>query len=84
MTERHIELYGTRACPYTTEMRRHLEWQGRAFVEYDVDSDADARARLLRLTPGQRVVPVLVEDGRVSEVGWRGHGCYVAVPERDV
>jgi len=71
-----LELYGSSACPYTAEMREHLEWQGLAFVEYDVEADPDARARLLALT-GRRTVPVLVENGRVKEVGWRGRGCAI-------
>jgi glutaredoxin 3 len=29
------------------------------------------------LAPGQRRVPVLVEDGRVIQIGWQGHGCTV-------
>jgi mycoredoxin len=72
-----LELYGTRACPYTSELREELDWQGRAFVEYDVDADADARARMHKLTPGLAAVPVLVEDGRVLQVGYRGRSCYV-------
>jgi glutaredoxin 3 len=26
---------------------------------------------------GQRTVPILVEDGKVIQVGWQGHGCIV-------
>ena len=29
-------------------------------------------------TGGQRTVPVLVEDGKVTQVGWQGRGCIVA------
>ena len=30
------------------------------------------------LADGQRTVPVLVEDGKVIQVGWQGRGCVVA------
>lgn len=70
-----LELYGTRWCPYTAEMREDLEWRGIAFVEYDVELDAAARERLLRLTGGRRAVPVLVEDGQVIRIGWQGRVC---------
>ena len=73
-----IELYGTASCPYTAELREHLAWNRVAFVEFDVDADADARERLLALTGGRASVPVLVEDGRVKEVGWRGRSCVIA------
>jgi glutaredoxin len=69
------ELFGTPACPYTREMREWLEFRGREFLEYNVESDLHARARLLALTGNQRIVPVLVEDEKVVQVGWQGRGC---------
>lgn len=75
-----LELYGTRSCPYTSELREDLEWEGDAFVEYDVDADESALRRMLVLTDGKRTVPVLVEDGRVKQIGVNGRGCYVSAP----
>jgi len=71
------ELYGTKTCPYTGEMRDWLEFRGCKYVEYDVESDAAALARLKSLSGGQRSVPVLVEDGRVVQIGWEGRSCIV-------
>jgi len=70
-----IELYGTASCPYTREMREWLEWHNREFEEFDVESDAAAFARMSAATGGQRTVPVLIEDGNVSQIGWQGRGC---------
>lgn len=72
-----LELYGTLHCPYTREMREWLEWRGQEFVEYDVEADPAARARLHTIAGGQRTVPVLVEDGKVVQVGWQGRGCVI-------
>ena len=72
-----LELYGTARCPHTGEMREWLEWKRSEFVEYDVEADADARARMRQIAGGQRTVPILVEDGKVVQVGWQGHGCIV-------
>ena len=72
-----LELYGTASCPFTEEMRGWLEWQGRAFVEFDVDADPDARARVRALVGRHVTVPVLVEDGKVVQVGWQGRGCVI-------
>ena len=72
------ELFGTASCPYTQEMREWLEWKRRDFVEYDVEADDDARTRLLALVSDQRTVPVLVEDGKVVQIGWQGRGCVIA------
>lgn len=72
-----VELFGARGCPYTSELREHLVWNGVAFVEYDVEADRTARERLFVLTGGRSAVPVLVENGRVTEIGWRGRSCVI-------
>ena len=73
-----LELFGSAACPHTQEMREWLEWRGEEFVEYNVELDRAARHRMRALTGGQRTVPVLVEDGKVVQVGWQGLGCIVS------
>jgi glutaredoxin len=72
-----LELYGSSRCPYTQEVREWLEWNRRDFKEYDVEADSNARARMHALDSSVRTVPVLVEDGKVIQVGWRGRGCIV-------
>jgi glutaredoxin len=74
-----LELYGTARCPYTGEMRDWLEWKRSEFVEYDVEADAEARGRMRAVAGGQRNVPLLVEDGKVVQVGWQGRSCIVDV-----
>jgi len=75
MTNR--ELFGSSRCPYTLEMREWLELQGSDFVEYDVEADPEARHRFKSLPDTPNTVPVLVEDGRVVQVGWQGRGCMI-------
>jgi glutaredoxin len=72
-----LELFGSARCPHTSEMRDWLEWKRADFVEYDVEADAGARTRMREVAGGQRTVPILVEDGKVVQVGWQGHGCIV-------
>jgi glutaredoxin len=74
-----LELYGTARCPYTGEMRDWLEWKRSEFVEYDVEADPVARGRMREVAGGQRNVPLLVEDGKVVQVGWQGRSCVVDV-----
>jgi len=75
---KRVELFGSAGCPYTAEWREHLRWNGVPFTEYDVVADVEARARLLDVTDGRPVVPVVVEDGRVAAIGWRGRTCPIA------
>jgi glutaredoxin 3 len=72
-----LELFGAKSCPYTAELREELAFRNRDFVEYDVEADAGARARLAAMSGGA-AVPVLVEDGRVVQVGYEGRSCYIA------
>lgn len=72
-----IELYGSAHCPYTREIRDWLDWTRRDFREYDVESDPEAYSRMRAITGGSRSVPVLVEDGKVTQIGWQGRSCVI-------
>jgi glutaredoxin len=74
-----LELFGTASCPYTSEMREWLEWKGKEFIEYDVETDDAARERMKLLAQAPYTVPLLVEDDKVVQVGWQGRGCTVNV-----
>jgi glutaredoxin len=74
----NLELYGTASCPHTSEMREWLEWSGKEFAEFDVESDVEARARMRSIAEAPYTVPILVENGKVIQVGWQGRGCVVA------
>ena len=77
-----FELYGSASCPFTQEMREWLEYQRRDFVEYDVEADREALKRMSVATGGQRTIPVLLDDGKVVQIGWQGRGCVVvAAPD---
>jgi glutaredoxin len=73
-----FELFGSTGCPHTQEMREWLEFRNAEFVEYDVEADRAACDRMRTLTGGQRTVPVLVDDGKVVQIGWQGRGCVVS------
>jgi mycoredoxin len=72
-----VELFATRSCPFCAEVRDRLEWDGVAYVEYDVEADAEARKRLGALAGPNPLVPVLVEDGNVTQIGAAGRGCSI-------
>jgi glutaredoxin len=72
-----LELYGTAGCQYTSELREWLEWKGSEFTEYDVETDGEARKKMQEIAPPPYAVPLLVEDGKVIQVGWQGRSCVV-------
>jgi len=73
-----LELFGTARWPHTGEMRDWLQWKRSEYAEYDVEADPAARLRMREISGGQRTVPILVEDGKVIQVGWQGHGCIIS------
>jgi mycoredoxin len=72
-----LELFVTKSCPYCAQVREQLDLDGREYLEYDVEIDDAARERLTSLDGVGAMVPVLVDDGRVVQVGVSGRGCYV-------
>lgn len=72
-----VELFATKTCAYCAEVRERLDWDGIDYVEHDVEADSAAHARLTELAGPNALVPVLVEDGRITQVGVGGRGCHV-------
>ncbi len=72
-----IELYGTASCPFTRDAREWLELRGVEFVEHDVETNVTAREAWRTHAGTARIVPVVVEDGRVTRLGWQGRGCAI-------
>jgi mycoredoxin len=72
-----LELFATKTCPYCAEVREQLDADGAEYVEYDVDVDGEARSRLLALVGPHALVPVVVENGGVLQVGAAGRGCFI-------
>lgn len=65
-----VLIYGKDSCPYTADAREHYARRGE--MRYvNVKKDADGLRRMLELTGGQRRVPVIVEDGKVT-IGFGG------------
>lgn len=71
MAERKVEIYGKDTCGYTNSAR--LDYAKRGYqVEYqNVQKDPAAMKRFLELSGGERRVPLIREDGKVT-VGFGG------------
>jgi glutaredoxin len=66
-----VLIYGKDGCPYTVAARDDCKERGVPFRYINVKKDAAALEHMLALTKGQRRVPVIVEQGRVT-VGFGG------------
>jgi glutaredoxin 3 len=71
MTMADVTIYTKSGCPYCAAAKKHYTDNGVAFEEVDVNSAAGARDRVLELTGGQRIVPVIVDKGE-TKIGFGG------------
>jgi glutaredoxin 3 len=66
-----VLIYGKDSCPYTLAARDDYQDRGVPFRYINVKKDPAELERMLALTKGQRRVPVIVEDGKVT-IGFGG------------
>ena len=67
-----VEIFTKAGCPYCAGARDDLQKRGIAFAEHNVKADKKALRRMLELNGGQRRVPTIIQDGKVT-VGFRGY-----------
>ena len=67
----NVRIYGKNSCPYTTAAREDFVRRGYDVEYVDVVRDPARLADMLKLTPGQRRVPVIDQEGRIT-VGFGG------------
>ena len=60
-----VLLYSKAGCPHCDALRAALAARGAAVDEIDVGVRREAIPELLKLTGGRRVVPVVVDGGRI-------------------
>jgi len=66
MSAAPVLLYTKTACPYCAAKRAELAARGVAVREINVSEHPEAVAELLKVTRGRRIVPVVVEGGRIE------------------
>ena len=66
-----VSIYTKEGCPYCAAARKHFSDQGVAFEEIDVHRVPGAIDEVKKISGGKNIVPVIVEDGKVT-VGFGG------------
>jgi glutaredoxin len=62
-----VQIFGKSDCPYTSAARRDFQKRGVAVEYFDVEEDAAAMRRFLALAKDDRRVPLILEEGRVTQ-----------------
>ena len=70
-TEATVTIYTHPDCAYSSAAKMDYRHRGILFVEVDVSKEKDKIDDLLSLTGGERVTPVIVEDGQTT-IGFKG------------
>jgi glutaredoxin 3 len=60
-----VTIYTKPGCPYCAAAKEDLRARSVAYDEIDVFTSPGAAEKVVELTGGRRIVPVLVEDGEV-------------------
>ncbi len=60
-----VTIYTKHGCPYCAAAKQHYDQLGIKFKEIDVYDVPGAKERAFELS-GKRIVPVIVEDGKVQ------------------
>lgn len=67
----NVTIYTKTGCPYCAAAMKHYTDQGVEFTEINVTEQPEMKAKVLEITGGKSLVPVIVEDGGVT-VGFGG------------
>jgi glutaredoxin len=67
-----VTIFTKPGCPYCAAAKDDLQRRRLGYTEYNVKEDPAALRRMLELNGNQRLVPTLVEGGRVT-VGFHGY-----------
>jgi glutaredoxin 3 len=66
-----VIIYTKDGCPYCAAAKQHYTEQGIAFEEINISRKPDAKDKVLKLTKGEKIVPVIVEKDQVK-IGFGG------------
>ena|SRR5262245_18839003 len=69
-----VKIYTKPGCPYCAMAREYYNARGIAFQEFNAQDNLAFRAEMLAISNGDPTVPVIVEDGRLKQIGWEGRG----------
>ncbi len=66
-----VIIYTKEGCPYCAAAKKYYTEQGIKFEEIDIHRTPGAKEKVIEITGGKQIVPVIVEKGAVR-VGFGG------------
>ena len=69
-----VIIYTKPGCPYCAKAREFYNERGIAFEDRNAQDNLVYRKQMLAISDGDPTVPVIVENGKLKQIGWEGRG----------
>ena len=70
----NVVMYIKPGCPHCAKAKTWYDEQGIAFTEKNAQDNRGYRAEMFTFSDHDPTVPVIVEDGKLKQIGWEGRG----------
>jgi glutaredoxin 3 len=67
-------IYTKPGCPYCEKAREYYRKHGRVFEDRNAQDNLQYRKEMLSFSSGDPTVPVIVDEGKLKQIGWEGRG----------
>lgn len=69
-----VKIYTKPGCPYCQKAREFYNGKAIPFEDLNAQDNMKYREEMLAISNGDPTVPVIVEDGKLKQIGWEGRG----------
>jgi glutaredoxin 3 len=70
----NVVMYTKPGCPYCAKAKDWYNAEGIAFTEKNAQDNREYRKEMFAFSDNNPTVPVIVEDGKLKQIGWEGRG----------
>lgn len=70
----NIVMYTKPGCPHCARAKAFYDSQGISYLEKNAQDNLEYRAEMFRFSNNDPTVPVIVEAGKLKQIGWEGRG----------
>jgi glutaredoxin 3 len=70
----NVVMYTKPGCPHCAKAKNWYSENGISFTEKNAQDNRDFRTEMFTFSNGDPTVPVIVEDGKLKQIGWEGRG----------
>ncbi|MBI3651354.1 MAG: glutaredoxin [Acidobacteria bacterium] len=69
-----VIIYTKPGCPHCAKAREYYTQKGIAFDDRNAQDNLEYRKEMFGFSDGDPTVPVIVENGKLKQIGWEGRG----------